>query len=175
MSESIEKWDKEVQRAQEHAERVFKDEVARLEKQIEHTDKHEDRVIKHVEDQVVTDAAFAFHHVEYLRKVIGREEERVARANDRLAKKQANGASEAEIQRAAEHAVRVEDDAVKHVEKVAARVLEHIERDAVSAARHIVKGLDKLNLDEEALEHDVEADAERVAKAIDNLINKANS
>lgn len=175
MADKAAEWEKKVVEAEEHASKVYEDEVARLEKQVEGTDKAEAREVKHVEHQVEVDAYFAKHHLEYLEKVVLSEAKRVDRAYAALAEKQEKGDSDKVLQRAAEHAVRVEADAEKHIEKVIKRVVKHLERDAKAAAAHVVKGLDKLGLDEEYLGKKVEADADRVAKALDNVIAKAEN
>ena len=79
------------------------------------------------------------------------------------------------VERAAEHAVKVEDDAEKHIAKVIERVAKHLERDAKAAASHVLKGLDKLGLDEEYRGKEGEADAERVAKALAKVVDKAEA
>lgn len=172
MATKAEEWEKKVSEAEEHASHVYVREVEHLERQIEATDKHEAHEIEHVEHQVERDVKFAEHHVEYLRKVIDREIKRVDRADAKLEKKVTEGASEKSIERAAAHAVNVEDDAEAHVTKVVEHVLEEIERDAKAAARHIVKGLEKIGLDEEDLSVDAELDADRVAAAIEKAAKK---
>ena len=169
MANEAQIWLDKVQFAADHAERVYKDEVERLERQIEAADKKEGREVKHVEHQVEFDAALADFHVKYLERVIKNEIARVERAYERLVKKQASGASDAAVQRAAEHAVKVEDAAAAHVERATKSVIAHIERDVKAAARHVVKGLDRLGLDEDDLEDDLQADAARVAKALEEV------
>ncbi|NLA28694.1 MAG: hypothetical protein GX875_03435, partial [Propionibacterium sp.] len=61
------------------------------------------------------------------------------------------------------------------VERVIDHVAAGIIRDAKSAARHILKGLEKLDLDEEELDEDVEADADKVAKALADVVKKADA
>ncbi len=173
MSETIEKWEKRVDDAEEHAEKVYADEVKRLEKQVEDTDKREGREVKHVEHQVEIDAGFAKHHIDYLKRVIAHEAKKVDRAYDRLAEKQEKGASEKELQRAAEHAVKVESDAEIHLERVLEHVAKHLVRDARAAAKHVVKGLERLGLDEEDLDEKASADADKVAEALNKVIAEA--
>lgn len=175
MAESMERWEKKVSDAEEHAQRVYADQVERLEKQIEATDSKEAREVKHVEHQVELDAAFAAHHVEYLAKVIEHEAKKVDDAYARLAEKSEKGESEKALTRAAEHAARVEDDAERHIEKVAKRVLKALERDAKAAAKHVYVGLEKLGLDEEDLGKKAVADADRVEKALANLEDKVDN
>lgn len=172
MAESIERWEKKVADAQEHAGKVYEDQVKRLEKQIEAMDSKEAREVKRVERQVELDAAFAAHHVEYLAKVVEHEAKKVDRAYAKLAEKNEKGEDDKALTRAAEHAARVEDDAERHIEKVAKRVLKALERDAKAAAKHVYVGLDKLGLDEEDLGKKAVADADRVEKALANLENK---
>ena len=175
MAEKAAEWEKKVVDAEKHASKVYEDEVARLEKQVEHTDKAEAREVKRVEREVALDAAFAKHHIEYLEKVVLHEAKRVDHAYAVLAEKQEKGESDKAIERAAEHAVKVEDDAEKHIAKVIERVAKHLERDAKAAASHVLKGLDKLGLDEEYLGKDVVADADRVAKALAKVVDKAEA
>lgn len=175
MTHDIDGWEKKVTAAAEHAAKVYNDELDRLEKQLGKIEKHDDRIVARVERQVARDAKFAMHHIEYLERVIDREAKRVDHAYDRIAAKQARGASEEALNRAAEHAVKVEADAEKHVERVIDHVAAGIIRDAKSAARHILKGLEKLDLDEEELDEDVEADADKVAKALADVVKKADA
>lgn len=172
MSETIEKWEKQVARAEEHAQKVFDDEVERLEKQIESTDKAEAREVKRVEREVAFDAWLGVHHVEHLGKVIEHEAKKVEHAYARLAEKAEKGASDNALTRAAEHAARVEDDADRHIAKVFDSTLAHLERDAKAAAHHVYVGLEKLGLDEDHLADDAVADADRVAKALENVGKK---
>lgn len=174
MTTEVDKWAKRVTDAEDHAKRVYQDEVERLERQIKATDRREEREIKHVEHQVEIDAAFAVHHIDHLKAVIDHEAERVARAYNRLDKLADKGASEERLQRAAEHAARTDVAAAKHIEAVAESTWAGIERDAKAAAHHVVVGLDDLGLDEEHLGYDVEADAERVAAALENIVKKAD-
>lgn len=173
IEESQARWEKRVADAEEHAGRVYADEVKHLADQIDATDKKEAREVERVEREVERDADFAAHHVEHLGKVVEREVEKVNCAYDRLAKKAADGASQDALDRAAKHAARVEDDADRHIAKVAERTEEDIERDAKAAARHLYHGLDKLGLDEDHLDKDAVADADRVAAALDNVAKKA--
>ena len=54
-----------------------------------------------------------------------------------------------------------------------ANVVADIERDAKAAARHIAKGVEALDLDEDDLVGDFNADADRVAKALEKVLDKA--
>ena len=110
-----------------------------------------------------------------MEEVVLHEAKRVDHAYAVLAEKQEKGESDQAIERAAERAVKVEDDAEKHIAKVIERVAKHLERDAKAAASHVLKGLDKLGLDEEYLGKDVEADADRVAKALAKVVDKAEA
>lgn len=175
MTESIERWEKKVADAEEHALRVYDDEVKRLEKQINATDSKEAREVKHVEHQVELDAAFAKHHVDYLARVVEHEADKVDRAYAKLAEKNEKGESDKALRRAAEHAARVEDDAERHIAKVAKRVLKALERDAKAAAKHVYVGLEKLGLDEEDLGKKAVADADRVEKALAALADKVDN
>lgn len=175
MTETIERWEKKVAAAEEHAENVYADQVKRLEKQIEASDSKEAREVKHVERQVELDALFAKHHVDYLAKVIAHEVKKVEGAYAKLAEKSEKGEDDKALTRAAEHAARVEDDAERHIEKVAKRVLKALERDAKAAAQHVYVGLEKLGLDEEALGKKAVADADRVEKALANLDKKVSN
>ena len=174
MAEKAAEWEKKVEDAEKHANRVYEDEVKRLEAQADLTDDREKHEVKHVEHQVEIDAGFAKHHIDYLERVVLHEAKRVDHAYAELARKQEKGESEKALQRAAEHAVKVEADAEKHVETVISHVLVHLERDAKAAAAHVVKGLDKLGLDEDYLADDVNADADRVAKALQEVVTKAD-
>ncbi len=175
MAETVERWEKKVADAEEHALRVYDDEVKRLEKQIEATDSKEAREVKHVEHQVELDALFAKHHVDYLARVVEHEAKKVEHAYALLAEKSEKGESDKALQRAAEHAARVEDDAERHIAKVAKRVLKALERDAKAAAKHVYVGLEKLGLDEEDLGKKAQADEERVQKALADLANKVDN
>lgn len=175
MVNKAEEWANRVADAEAHAQRVYNDEVARLERQINVTDDREAREVKHVEHQVELDAKFAGWHLRHLEHVIEREADRVGRAYDRLATKQQNGASPEALERAAKHAVAVETRADQHIADVASYVIYDIERDAKAAARHVVAGANRLDIDEEDLGEDVNVDAERVVAALQNVANKVDS
>lgn len=167
-------WFKEVERAAEHAEKVYNDEVKRVSEKAEKLEKKDLRTLKVVEKEVELDAWFALHHIEYLGRVVKHEEKELARLVEKLEKATEKGndkRAERLTNRIAEKTV----DADKHISKVAERVLEHLERDAKAAAAHVAHGLQKLGENSDDYEKYLNDSAQKVEDAISEVLEKFNN
>lgn len=167
---SAEKWAKQVADAEEHADRVYNEQLKHLERQINAADKEEAHVLKVVERQVALDVKFAENHVKHLAHVIEYQTKKVDNAYDHVAKLEEEGKN---TTRALARAEKIEADADEHIAIVAKHVAEAIERDAEAAGDHVAHGVEKIEKIEEKLGKRAEGDAERVAKADENVVNKA--
>lgn len=174
MGEDQKKWEEEVTHAAEEAGRVYDDQVADLERDVEGVLKGDERTAKHVEHQVEVDGALAGMHIDHAEHVVEHQVERVEKADEAVAKRVAEGKSDASIARAEKHAERVEASAEKRVEDILEAEAKHLERDAEAAVKHVAKGVDRAGDRDDELSKKLDAAADKVADAFENVVKKAD-
>lgn len=162
-------WERRVEDAAEHADRVFADQEKHLEDKAKRGVKADERTVKHVEHQVEIDAGLAAMHVKHAEDVIEDQVERVERAYEKVDKRVAAGKSDASIARAEKHAEKVEAGAEARVEQILEREGKHLERDAKAAVKHVERGIGKVEGRVEDLGESAAKSAEKYADAVEHV------
>lgn len=171
---NVQEWDKEVERASEHAQDVYNLEVDLLGRDFKRMNEKDVKEFQHVKREVELDAYFAVHHLEYLKKVVARELKHLERALDRVARAEASG-NEKHVERAKNHVDEVIADGAEHIKKVALHVEKSLERDAKAAAKHVMKGLEEMELNADDVEEEIAKASNRVAEELQKVVEAVSN